>query len=189
MQSTRADRPDTRLQTGALKRTPGKKKKSSKAQSGHEKKKSGGKGKASSKSPVKSPAKGKGKAVASTSASVAKGKGRSPKKTPHGKQVITQAVLDEWDSEVSASRVSRILPLDAQARDASLATAGESVRVDATGQSMPQTPLETVPRPSERRIRRMKQVDRGMLAHAERVSASDDSSVSGLGIDGCDNLG
>ena len=71
MQSTREGRPDTRLQTGALKQTPCKKKKSSKAQSGQEKKKSGGKGKASSKSPVK----GKGKAVASTNCVCYEGEG------------------------------------------------------------------------------------------------------------------
>ena len=184
MQSTRADRPDTRLQTGALKQTPRKPKKSGKAQSGHEKKKAG-KGKAASKSP----AKGKGKASASTSATAVKGKGRSPKKPAHGKQVVTQAALEEWDSEVSTSRVSRILPLNTQARDEDLAAATQSLRVDSTGQFLPQTPVETVPRPSSRRGRRIKQIDRGMMSYAERVSASDDSSVGRLGIADCDSFG
>ena len=184
MQSTRAERPDTRLQTGALKPTPRKPKKSGKARSGHETKKSG-KGKATSKSP----AKGKGKATTTASTSAGKGKGRSPKKPAHGKQVVTQAALEEWDSEVSTSRVSRILPLNVQARDENLAVVEQSLRVDPTGQSLPQTPLESVPRPSSRRGRRMKQIDPGMISHAGRVSASDDSSVSRLGIGNCDSLG
>ena len=183
--STRDGRPDTRLQTGALKPTPAKPKKSGKSKAATEgkesKAKKGSKSKAVKKSPAKSPAKGKGKAV------TGKGRSRSPKKSVPVKQVIAHGVEEPWESEASASRVSRILPLDDQQRATSLAETQVSSRVDEAGQSLPLTPVETLPRPSSRRSRRMKQIDTGMLSHSGHVSGSDSSSLSVSAL--CECLG
>ena len=164
--------------------TPRKPKKTSKAKAAVEGKviKKSGKGKASKKSPAKSPAKGKGKATA-------KARSKSPKKSvpEKEKRVIQYGAEEPWESEVSASRVSRVLPLNEEQRAESLATAETSTRVDAGGEALPQTPVETLPRPSERRIRRVKQIDHGMLSHARHGDTSDSSmSVSALpcGSDG-----
>ena len=178
--STRDTRPDTRLQTGTLKPAPAKPKKAGKSKAAVEgkegKPKKSGKAKATKKSPGKSPAKSpvkrKGKAISG------KGRGRSPRKSVPVKQVIAHGVEEPWESEASTSRVSRILPLDDQQRAANLAEAQVSSRVDDAGQSLPQTPVETLPRPSSRKGRRMKQIDTGMLSHAGHVSGSDSSSLS-----------
>ena len=167
-----------------MKETPRKPKKSGKAKAAIEGKtiKKGGKAKAK-KSPSKSPAKGKGKAAT-------KARSKSPKKSVTDKRVIQHGEEEPWESEASASRVSRVLPLNDQQRAESLSVAGTSARVDPSGQTLPLTPVETLPRPSERRIRRMKQIDTGMLSHAVRGDTSDSSmSVSELSCGIVNSLG
>ena len=176
--STRDGRPDTRLQTGALKATPRKPKKAGKAKAAVEGKviKKSGKGKASKKSPSKSPAKGKGKAAV-------KPRSKSPKKSvpEKDKRVIQHGAEEPWESEVSANRVSRILPLNDEQRAAILATMEMSARWTLMVKPCHRFQSRRFHGHRSVESRRMKQIDHGRLSHARHGDSSDSSmSVSAL---------